>query len=247
MRKKKFIRDFVHSRDVGCRSKIRSQEKPTDMSVEDSVSSLLSFSSSDSSSVSEQDESFGTDTSSLSSAKNLDSSATNNDDTEDPRASTRTDCPDLDPSLRKPLHEGSNLSIWESCLLIMKYLLRHSLSRQAVSDLLTLVGLHLPDASMASHYKLKIFLDLYEDISITTHYCCSTCHSPFDDHHSACRNGCTSGASEFLTISVEAQLNRKLQSKSKTLELPLNFLLHSTLLYAINLRSNFLGPPTTEV
>ena len=214
------------------------------MSMEDSVYSLLSFSSSDSSSVSEQEESFGNDTSSLSSAENLDSSATNKDDTEDPRASTRTHCPDLDPSIHKPLHEGSNLSIWDSCLLIMKYSLRHSLSKQAV---LTLVGLHLPDASMTSHYKLKkIFLNLYEDISFTTHYCCSTCHSPFDDHHSACRNGCTSGASEFLTTSDEAQLNRKLQSKSKTLKLP-HFLLHSTLPYAIILRSNFLGQPTTEV
>ena len=55
------------------------------------------------------------------------------------------------------------------------------------------------------------FLRLYEDISFTTHYCCSSCHSPFDSRDSDCSNGCDKGSVEFLTVAVEAQLRRKLQ------------------------------------
>ena len=83
-----------------------------------------------------------------------------------------------------------------------------------MKDLLSLVGQHLPKASLSSLYKLKkCFLDLYDDISFNVHYCCSGCHSPFEDRHSVCLNGCSSTATEFLTIPVEPQLKRKLQSK----------------------------------
>ena len=178
------------------------------MSLEDSISSFFSFSSKSSS---ESENTFETDTSSQSS---LNSSLSSTDESEDPRAGTRTDDPDLDASLREPLHAGSKLSTWDSYLLIMNYSLRHSLSKQAVKDLLSLVGQHLPKASLSSLYKLKkCFLDLYDDISFNVHYCCSGCHSPFEDRHSVCLNGCSSTATEFLTIPVEPQLKRKLQSK----------------------------------
>lgn len=120
----------------------------------------------------------------------------------------------IDPSLQQPLYEGANLTTWDSYLMIMKYALRHGLTKQAVKDLLELVGMHLPHSSTISVYKLKkFFLDLYEDISFNVHHCCSLCHSPFADVEASCPNGCDRGATEFLTISVEAQLKRKLQSK----------------------------------
>lgn len=118
----------------------------------------------------------------------------------------------LDPDLNQPLYIGSQLSTWESHLLIMRYALCHSLTKQAVGDLLNLVGSHLPTKSTASVYKIrKFFLNLYEDISFTKHYCCSVCHCPFDNAGDDCRNGCGSSTTEFLAVSVEAQLKRKLE------------------------------------
>ena len=116
------------------------------------------------------------------------------------------ECLGNDPSLRQPLYDGTEVSTWDSYLLIMKYALRHSLSKQAVSDLLNLVALHLPKKSTISLYKMKkLFLNLYEDI---THYCCSGCHSPYSDRDTTCPNSCDSASAEFLTISVGAQLKR---------------------------------------
>ena len=125
----------------------------------------------------------------------------------------------IDASFRQPLYDGAKLSTFESYLLIMNYSLRHSLTKQAVSDLLNLVGMHLP-TSMASHYKLKnFFQDLYADIAFKIHYCCSLCHSPFDDAKAVCRHGCDGTAMEFLTISVEAQLKRKLEGTQSCISL----------------------------
>ena len=86
----------------------------------------------------------------------------------------------------------------------------------------------------------KLFLTLYEDISYDTHYCCSGCHSPFSDRDATCPNGCDSAPAEFLTISVGAQLKRKLERK---------FQIVSTQLCVrfTFLRSYFLGSPTTEI
>lgn len=114
----------------------------------------------------------------------------------------------------QPLYDGARLSTLESYLLIMNYALRHGLTKQAMSDLLNLVSQHLPSSSMVSAHKLKkFFLDMYEDISFKTHHCCSICHSPCEDSKGTCRNGCGGEAFQFLTISVEAQLKRKLKGK----------------------------------
>ncbi len=113
-----------------------------------------------------------------------------------------------------PSNEGSKLSTLDSYLEIMKFSLRHSLTKQAVSDLLSLVGLHLPHTSMPSFYKFKkFFLDLYEDISFSTHYCCALCHSTLENANAVCSNGCTGMGTpiEFLTVCVEAQLKRRFQ------------------------------------
>lgn len=190
--------------------------------MDDSVSSLgLSSSALDESScLSELDVSFETDKSSLSTYEDLDtscSSAASADDVSDSPDSSRK-APNefsFESSHHHPLYDGAKLSTWDSYLLIMKYALRHSLTKQAVKDLLDLVGMHLPTTSMMSLYRLKkFFLNLYEDISFSTHCCCSMCHSPLDDADATCRNGCDSDSTHFLTISVEAQLKRKLEGKT---------------------------------
>lgn len=73
-------------------------------------------------------------------------------------------CDDVNVHVHHPLYSGSKLSTFESYLLIMRYGLRHGLTKQALSDLLNLVGMHLPNDSMVSLYKLKkFFVQLYED------------------------------------------------------------------------------------
>lgn len=42
------------------------------------------------------------------------------------------------------LYEGSKLTVFQSYILVMKYALRHGLTKRALSDLLDLIGLHLP-------------------------------------------------------------------------------------------------------
>lgn len=122
------------------------------------------------------------------------------------------DCPQrgtgLDTDHNQPHYVGFQLSTWDSHLLIVKYGLHHSLTKQAVGNLLNLVGSHLPTKTIISAYKLKKYL--FEVTSFTKHYCCSVCHCPFDEAGDECQNGCGSGTAEFLTASVEVQL-RKLQ------------------------------------
>lgn len=70
-------------------------------------------------------------------------------------------CSDDQPSPSTPvspdhedyLFDGSKLTVFQSYLLIMKYALRHGLTKLALSDLLDLVGLHLPNSSMLSSYR----------------------------------------------------------------------------------------------
>ena len=184
--------------------------------LDDSVLSLLSLSSSGDldNSVDIVDEHLNLSSTSIDLNSSIASLSGSDHDAEDPQDGTYTNVLGLDPNLRKALHEESTLSTWDSYLHIMRYLLRYSLSKKAVSELLSLVGLHLPTSSSPSFYKFKkTFLDFYEDISFNTHYCFSNCHSPFEDRHSQCPSGCSADAAEFLTISVEAQLKRKLQSK----------------------------------
>ena len=57
----------------------------------------------------------------------------------------------------------------------------------------------------------KYFLNLYSDISYDAHYCCSKCHSPLNSRSTPCCYGCD--PAQFLIVSVEAQLKRKLQGR----------------------------------
>ena len=88
----------------------------------------------------------------------------------------------LDDKFLKPLYDGAKLSVFESYSLLLQHSLRRSLTKRAFSDLLQLVGQHLPTGSMASLYKVKkFFLDLYGDITFKLCHCCSCCHSLLED------------------------------------------------------------------
>ena len=120
---------------------------------------------------------------------------------------------DSEGNFNQPLYPGAYLTFFESHLQVFQYALRHRLTKLAFSDLLNLTDNHLPTtSSMVSLYKLKkYFLHLYQDITYTTHFCCSSCHAPLSTLESPCPNNCDDEAMEFLSISVESQLKRRLE------------------------------------
>lgn len=56
------------------------------------------------------------------------------------------------------LYEGSKLTVFQSYLHVMKCALRLGLTKQALSDLLNLVGMHLPESSMISLYRYMSYI-----------------------------------------------------------------------------------------
>ena len=120
----------------------------------------------------------------------------------------------VDETLLEPLYEGANLSVLDSYFQLMQFSLRHSLTKQAFSDLLNLVCLHLPTNPSMSVYKLKkFFLSLFHDISFSKHRCCSSCDTLLDNNRTGtCPTPrCRGAAIEFLSVSIAAQLKRKLE------------------------------------
>ncbi len=112
-----------------------------------------------------------------------------------------------------PLFPGSTLTVFGSYFLPLEYSLRHGLTKSAFSDLIGLVSKHLPIGSATtSLYKLRrYFVDLFSDIAYQTHYCCSCCHRHLEEATQPCPSGCGGDVIDFLTISVEAQLKRRME------------------------------------
>lgn len=119
----------------------------------------------------------------------------------------------VDDNFDTPLYPGSTMTYFESHLQVFQYALRHRLTKTAFSDLLNLIDAHLPPSNcMLSLYKLKKhFLQLYKDITYTTHFCCSNCHASLSSLEFPCPNQCEEEAMEFLSISVAPQLKRRLE------------------------------------
>lgn len=195
-----------------------SSESESDSEVEayssDSASSGCDFSGYESSAVSPSDSS-DTEPSSISSYES---------DTDlvasDPSVDSDTTDDEETPSLKRlaefrvPLYDGANITILESYLLLYQYALRHSLSKKALSDLLSVLNVHLPDQakSAPSFYKLKKFFEVhFDDIESTVKYYCTKCHRQLESNSSTCPNSCGSSVSAFLYVPVEPQLKRKLE------------------------------------
>ena len=138
-------------------------------------------------------------------------SSCDNDSEIDSHVSVEADAGCFDGTSDQPLYDGASFSVFESYLMILKYSLCHRLTKQATSDLLGLIGSLLPQSLVSLHKFKKFFLDVYKDIAFQTQYCCSHCHCPLKEANSNCPNSCDGSAVEFLSISVDAQLKRKLE------------------------------------
>ena len=129
-------------------------------------------------------------------------------------------------SMAMPLYEGSSLTAASSSVLIMKYTMKHNLTREALGDLLSLLKLHCPSPntcpSTLYHFK-KHFQDLqYKPIM---HNFCNNCFQEITVNvsesvgsatctNSLCKNDLTEKSlSSFIELPVELQLKSILESE----------------------------------
>ena len=123
-----------------------------------------------------------------------------------------------------PLYEGSSLTIASSSVLLMKYAMKHNLTREALKDLLHLIKLYCPSPNTCPnslHHFKKNFHDM-KYVTVTHSFCNSCFHEvTFDSEQPAiCSNVlCKSelidkkSVCSFLEIPVDLQLKSILESK----------------------------------
>ena len=112
---------------------------------------------------------------------------------------------------QKPIYEGCNHSLLTSYTSVMLFVMKHSLSKEAFTDLLLLIATHLPVscAYSKSIYRVKEFLKDFIDVKEPkTHIMCENCHQILDGEHCTsihCRN---KGAKilEFHDLHLQDQL-----------------------------------------
>ena len=176
---------------------------------DDSLESELE-SDTNSSSTASSDETWS---SSVSSDSDLDMPVTNSEPSDEGGIASLSE-------FHTPLYEGAELSVLDSHLLLYQYALRHCLTKQAFMELISLVDTHVPKDSKAasSLYKLrKFFEEHFNDTKCHIYEYCAKCHRLLDSEvtgGAGCSSGCGgSTVNQFIFISVEAQLKKKLEGK----------------------------------
>lgn len=121
------------------------------------------------------------------------------------------------------LYMEASITTAASSVLMMKYVMKHKLSWEALADLLQIVKLHCPSPnnvpSTLFHFK-KHFKDL--QYPVQHHYFCSTCLSEVSENAKVCGNqecSCSSkestgsSLSSFIEVPIDLQLKSILERK----------------------------------
>ena len=76
----------------------------------------------------------------------------------------------------EPLYEGSRLNLLESMMLLITFVMRHQLSREATKDLLQLVELHcmVPNLCRSSLHNFYSYFS-HTSTPVQRHYLCAFC------------------------------------------------------------------------
>jgi hypothetical protein len=122
------------------------------------------------------------------------------------------------------IYPGASITVEDSILSIMKYAIRHKTTYSALSDLLGLVALHLPNNSKKDHLKSLYFLKkafsskLHKDEMVTVNEYCPDCSSPFDDDTKNACECCGRPKSKreknyFLTLDIGEQIQNMFEGK----------------------------------
>ena len=128
---------------------------------------------------------------------------------------TQKDSVDNDDNLDfKPLYSGAAITVGLSALLIMTFALRHMLSGEALSDMLTLISAHClsPNLCLKSLFQLKKHFHNLK-APMTFHRYCSHCFLHIDKNVSTCPNSfcahdptCSGNTAFFIEIPVASQI-----------------------------------------
>ena len=159
------------------------------------------------------------------SSQNLMSSAiSNGSSSEEISSSSETDsqcsesnnCAVIHPSVEQPLFPGSDISVFQSHLLLYQFHLKHGLTNEGCMELLTLLKMHMPmsDNLPTSSYTLKqFFAALFPDLISSIHYYCSRCHCYLEKSVSCSRCVGESTIDSFVSVPLQAQIKRKMEGK----------------------------------
>lgn len=124
------------------------------------------------------------------------------------------------PESEQLLYDGADLTVMDSYLLLYQFSLRHCLTKQAFSELISLVDTHLPRSAktVSSVYMIRKFFEAnFNHIESVVHTYCSKGHRLSDDSEAAtttCKNrdcGVMNSNRTFLYVSIEQQLKNKLE------------------------------------
>lgn len=114
----------------------------------------------------------------------------------------------------KPLYPGAAITVGLSALLIMTFALRHMLSGEALSDMLTLISAHCisPNLCMKSLFELKKHFHNLK-APMVFHKYCSYCFLHIDKNVDTCPNSfcardltCSGNTSFFIEIPIVSQI-----------------------------------------
>ena len=119
-------------------------------------------------------------------------------------------------TLSAPIYPGAVLTVIQSYLLIFQYIVRHSLTTKAFTELLQLLSVHVPLAASIpkSVYSLKrFFVHAYPECNSIQHWYCSCCQRPLPAANAVCTgSGCAGGPpAVFITIPLGPQIRRLME------------------------------------
>lgn len=128
--------------------------------------------------------------------EDTDQCSKNDDKTEDPQV----------PTSDKPLYEGAPISIAESAILILTFALRHNLTGECLSDLLTLISLHCVTTSFLhlSLYRFRSYFSVLKAPLLFHKFCCK-CEFLMDESSDKC-TVCNSDLNDKSNVSYFVEI-----------------------------------------
>ena len=124
----------------------------------------------------------------------------------------------IHPSIEQQLFPGSEISVFQSHLLLYQFYVKHCLTNEGCMELLTLLKMHMPPMMSnnlpTSSYTLKqFFATLFPNLISSIHYYCSHCHCYLEESVSCSRCVGESTIESFISVPLQAQIKRKMEGK----------------------------------
>ena len=126
-----------------------------------------------------------------------------------------SDSSDL-PENTSMLYQGASITVVASILLIMAFALKHSLTGEALADLLLLIEAHCLSPNQCKK-TVTMFTEYFKSVRapLEYHYFCSNCHSYFGLVQRSCCSECGKNTERdvayFILIPIVQQLTSLFQ------------------------------------